>query len=85
MRRGRRRRQKKKKKKSKDRLVARIEFRTVSNDTGQDTTAAMMVPGILLPTFPFFSTVKSRTSAGWDSQEIHEGHRSHEDEESTVS
>lgn len=63
-----RRRKQKKKKKSKNRLVARIEFRTVSNDTDQDTTATMMVPGILLPlpTFPFFSTVKSRMSSRWN-------------------
>lgn len=40
---------KQKKKKSKDRLVARIGFRTVSNDTGQDATAAVMVPRIFLP------------------------------------
>lgn len=31
-------------KRSEDQLVARIGFRTVSNDTGQDTTATM-VPG----------------------------------------
>jgi len=63
-----RRRKQKKKKKSKNRLVARIEFRTVSNDTDQDTTATMMVPGILLPllTFPFFSTVKSHMSSRWN-------------------
>lgn len=50
-RRGKRKEEKKEKKKKKtkrsnDRLVARIGFRTVSNDTGQDTTAIAMVPGI---------------------------------------
>lgn len=38
-RRGRKKKETKKKKKSKDRLVARIGFRTVSNDTSQDATA----------------------------------------------
>lgn len=63
---GRGGRRKPKKKKSKDRPVARIGFRTVSNDTGQDTTAAVMVSGIFLPlpAFLFFSTVKPRMSLG---------------------
>jgi len=38
---------------ARDRLVARIGFRTVSNDTGQDATATMMVPGILPPASSF--------------------------------
>lgn len=50
-----------KKKKSKDRSVARIGFKTVSNDTGQDMTATVIVPGILLPSpaSSFFAAPKS--------------------------
>lgn len=44
---GRTRMEKRRKKKSEDQLVARIRFRTVSNDTGQDTA---MVSKILIPT-----------------------------------
>lgn len=69
-------------KKSEDQLVARIGFRTVSNDTGQDTTATIVLgnPPAIADTPAFFVPRPARTV-----QEAHGGRRSRGNGSRTVS
>lgn len=66
---GRRKEKKQKTKRSNDRLVARIGFRTVSNDTGQDARPPQRWSReslLLLWTFSLLPTLTSRSGSGWD-------------------